>query len=816
MNIGDMCRLPLLGLTALLILSGCAAQRTSMPDFFSSSRTGSMSIIELTAQEEEAFSRTGELDRVLDPTMDRLVKYHFVKYSREKRVTMEYFLRNGMSYINHTKSVFRSRGLPQDLAYLAYLESGYNPLAVSSSKATGMWQFIASTGKIYGLRQDWWMDERMDPYRSTQAAADYLTRLYEIFHDWHLAIASYNGGEGAVGRARKAAGASSLPDLIRGNDKLDPSLKLREETQLYVPRFLAIAKIMRNAELLELRPAAPDADHPVLLPVKALSVKPATDLVELSRRLGMTWKLFLAYNPHFLRSVSPVDATSTIYIPLDKADKAQQLLQSNIAGAGWRYYKVARNETFASISRKTGVPASILRALNPGELKRGKRLRMPSVKGSIPPVEPFVPNYESQPVTAKQLRDESHVSAALADLENRVTSTPAEYVVERGDTLSGIAKKFNTSVRDIEAANGGKNRLKTLRAGQVLKLPVTPEEKRDVVVVSKKTVAVVPVDISQREHKVKSGDTLSGIAKKYKTTVREIEAANGGASKLKTLRIGQIIKLPFTQEQRRAIEEARKARAAEEARLAELARAHARAEALKATEHKVQSGDTLSAIAKKYETTVRALQEANGGAGKLKTLRIGQVIKLPARKAAAPVVENVAKAKTVSVVKGADKAVVVKKEAVAVERNAEAAPAEHTVQSGDTLSGIARKYGTTVRALQEANGGADKLKTLRIGQIIKLPVEEAAAAALSELAAARKNPGTAPAGAVQSTGARKAQPKAPSAAPQPEEYVVKNGDSVWGISRRFGMTVEEFKKLNAMDDGASLRMGDVVKVIRRK
>jgi len=230
----------------------------------------------------------------------------------------------------------------------------------------------------------------------------------------------------------------------------------------------------------------------------------------------------------------------------------------------------------------------------------------------------------------------------------------------------------------------------------------------------------------------------------------------------------------------------------------------------------VQSGDTLSAIAKKYETTVRALQEANGGAGKLKTLRIGQVIKLPARKAAAPVVENVAKAKTVSVVKGADKAVVVKKEAVAVERNAEAAPAEHTVQSGDTLSGIARKYGTTVRALQEANGGADKLKTLRIGQIIKLPVEEAAAAALSELAAARKNPGTAPAGAVQSTGARKAQPKAPSAAPQPEEYVVKNGDSVWGISRRFGMTVEEFKKLNAMDDGASLRMGDVVKVIRRK
>ncbi|MBR3879993.1 MAG: transglycosylase SLT domain-containing protein, partial [Mailhella sp.] len=502
MNIGNMCRLPLLGLTALLILSGCAAQRTSMSDVFSSRSAGSMAIIELTAQEEEVFSRTGELDRLLDPTMERLVKYHFVKYSREKRVTMEYFLRNGMSYINHTKSVFRSRGLPQDLAYLAYLESGYNPLAVSSSKATGMWQFIASTGKVYGLRQDWWMDERMDPYRSTQAAADYLTRLYEIFHDWQLAIASYNGGEGAVGRAREAAGASTLPELIRGNDKLDSSLKLREETRLYVPRFLAIAKIMRNAELLGLKPAAPDADHPTLLPVKAISVKPATDLVELSRRLGMTWKLFLAYNPHFLRSVSPVDATSTVYIPQDKADKAEQLLKGNLAGAGWRYYKVARKETFASISKKTGVPASVLRALNPGELKRGKRLRMPSVKGSIPPVEPFVPSYESQPITAEQVRGESHVSAALADLESRVTSAPAEYVVESGDTLSGIAKKFNTTVREIEAVNGGSGKLKTLRAGQIIKLPASPEAKRDVVIVSKKTVAVVPVDIRQREHKV--------------------------------------------------------------------------------------------------------------------------------------------------------------------------------------------------------------------------------------------------------------------------------------------------------------------------
>lgn len=814
MNIGNMCRLPLLGLTALLILSGCAAQRTSSPDFFSVSSTSSTAMIELTAQEEEAFSRTGTLDRRLEPSMERLVRYHFVKYSREKRTTMEYFLRNGMSYINHTKSVFRSRGLPEDLAYLAYLESGYNPLAVSSSKATGMWQFIASTGKIYGLRQNWWIDERMDPYRATQAAADYLARLYEIFHDWHLAVASYNGGEGAVGRATKAAGASSLPELLKENDKLDPALKLREETRLYVPRFLAIAKIMRNAELLGLRPAAPDADHPVLLPVRALSVKPATDLVEFSRRLGMTWKLFLSYNPHFLRSISPVDSKSILYVPLDKAEKAQQLLNGNLAGAGWRYYTVARKDTFASVSKKTGVPVSILRALNPGELKRGKRLRMPAVKGSVPPVEPYVPSYDSQPVTAAQVRGDSHVSAALAELESRVTATPTEYVVESGDTLSSIAKKFDTSVREIKVANGGVGKLKTLRVGQIIKLPARPTAERDVVVISKKTVAVVPVDIKQREHKVQSGDTLSGIAKKYKTSVREIEAANGGAGKLKTLRVGQVVKLPFTQEQRRAIEEARKAKAAEEARRAELAKARARAEALRATEHTVQSGDTLSAIAKKYETSVQAIQKANGGADKLKTLRVGQTIKLPARKVAVPVVEPVVAKKSVAVVKGADKAVVVKKDAAAVTKSVEASSAEHIVQSGDTLSSIARKHGTTVRVLQDANGGADKLKTLRVGQVIKLPGEEAAAAALSELVAAKKNTEAAQIVAAPAQTPQKVQVKA--TATQPEEYKVQSGDSVWGISRKFGMKPEEFKELNAMDDGSSLRVGDTVKVIRRK
>ncbi len=590
MKIGKLYRLPLAGMAVLIMLSGCGKQQTvNAPELLSAEARqeavdlGSLS--SLTAAEKKAYSNTSKLDRNLSPAMERQVRYHFVKYSRERRGTMENFLRNSIPYLNYTKTVFRMRGLPEDLAYLAYLESGYNPLAVSRSNAVGMWQFISSTGKAYGLRQDWWVDERKDPYRSTEAAASYLSRLYDIFHDWHLAVASYNGGEGKIGRAKEATGASNLHEIIQKNNTLDDKLQLREETALYVPRFLAIAKIMRNAETLGIQPSAPDADHPVLIPVAQLTVKSTTDLAELSRRLGMGWKEFQAYNPQFLRAISPAGRTSTVYVPKNKEALARQLLKGTLSGAGWSYYKVARGDTLAKVSSRTGVPASVISQLNPGKLKSGQQLRLPVNVRSLPDVIPAAPvrNATAVASVSKTSTKSDHVSSAV----------PESYKVRSGDTLSAIASRYGIGLSDIYAANGGADKLGTLRVGQVIRLSVP------VKAVAQKSSVPAASSKKLSSHTVQSGETAYAISRRYGISFDELCAVNGGKDALSRLSPGQVLKIPSggtTAVAQKSSGTSQKTAPATS----------------KVAEYSVQSGETLWSISRKFNMKPMELLALNG------------------------------------------------------------------------------------------------------------------------------------------------------------------------------------------------------------
>lgn len=603
MKIGKLCRLPLAGMAVLLILSGCGRQQTvEAPELLSAEARqeavdlGTLS--SLTSAEKKAYSNTANLDRNLSPAMERQVRYHFMKYSRERRGSMENFLRNSIPYLNYTKSVFRMRGLPEDLAYLAYLESGYNPLAVSPSNAVGMWQFISSTGKAYGLRQDWWVDERRDPYRSTEAAATYLARLYDIFHDWHLAVASYNGGEGKIGRAKQATGARSLHEIIQKNNTLDDKLQLREETALYVPRFLAISKIMRNAETLGIKPSAPDADHPVLVPVSEVTAKSATDLAELARRLGMGWKEFQAYNPHFLRSISPAGRTSVVYVPKNKEALARQLLKGTLSGAGWRYYKVVRGDTLAKVSSRTGVPASIIGQLNPGKLKIGQQLRIPQNGRSIPDVIPAAPVRNTMIASSSKSKTIDHASSAVAELRS-ARSVPSTYKVKSGDTLSAIARRYGVDLDDIYAANGGTSKLSTLRVGQVIRLsaPATAVAQK-----STKS-AVKSSGRSLASHTVKSGETAYAISRRYGISFDELCAVNGGKDALNRLSPGQVLKIPSGGT---AVAQSSKS-SAKSSSAAAASRSTAQV-----AEYSVQSGETLWSISRKFNMKPMELLALNG------------------------------------------------------------------------------------------------------------------------------------------------------------------------------------------------------------
>ena len=611
MHRGKLCRLPLLGMAALVILSGCAnQQKVESPELLSAEAReeaidlGSLS--SLSAAEKKAYASTAKLDRNLSPAMETQVRYHFIKYSRERRGTMENFLRNSIPYLNYTKSVFRSRGLPEDLAYLAYLESGYNPVAVSRSNAVGMWQFISSTGKAYGLRQDWWMDERRDPYRSTEAAATYLARLYDIFHDWHLAVASYNGGEGKIGRAKQATGADKLHEIIQKNHKLDDNLQLREETMLYVPRFLAISKIMRNADTLGLQPSAPDADHPVLVPVAELTAKPATDLVELSRRLNMSWKDFLAYNPHVLRSISPAGRSCSIYVPKNKESQARALLAGKLSGAGWRYYTVARGDSLAKVSSRTGVPASIISQLNPGKLKRGQTLRLPASGRNLPAVRPSAPVRDTAIASASPRKSKSgnnHAQNALAELRGKSgsKSLPSTYKVKSGDTLFSIARQYDMELGDIYAANGGADKLSTLRVGQVIRLSAPAPAA----VASRSVPARASSSARMASHTVQSGETAYAISRKYGISFQELCEANGGADRLGSLSPGQQLKIPSGKSTAVAAAPSR-------SRTVEKAPAKNSRSTVTAENYCVQNGETLWSISRKFNMKPTELLALNG------------------------------------------------------------------------------------------------------------------------------------------------------------------------------------------------------------
>ncbi|MCM2290564.1 MAG: transglycosylase SLT domain-containing protein [Sulfuritalea sp.] len=260
-------------------------------------------------------------------------------------------------YLHHIVEELEKRGMPTELALLPIVESSYNPLAYSSARALGMWQFIPSTGKSYKLQQNAWFDQRRDIVASTSAALDYLQTIYEMHGDWHLALASYNWGENAVGRAVAKNQAKGLPTDYR-------SLKMPAETAYYVPKLQAIKNIIAQPQLFGIS-LDPIPNRPYFATVGRSG---NMDIALAAKLAEIPVEEFIALNPAYSRPVMPDAANSPLVLPANKVQTFLENLQQHEAEdkplSAWHTHNLKKGEKLESVARQYSISVVRLKQLN--------------------------------------------------------------------------------------------------------------------------------------------------------------------------------------------------------------------------------------------------------------------------------------------------------------------------------------------------------------------------------------------------------------------------------------------------------------------
>jgi membrane-bound lytic murein transglycosylase D len=442
-----------------------------------------------------------------------------------------YMKRSG-KYKDLMQKILRERGLPEDLVWLCLVESGFNPKAYSWARAVGPWQFIAGTGRKYGLKRNWWYDERRDFVKSTYAACDYLTFLYNKFNSWPLALAGYNGGEG---RVEKAIKKHKTDDFWR--------LKLRKQTEDYVPLYMAATIIAKDPKRYGL-----DLEFDEPLSFDEVEINQPVDLKKVSKIVGTSPDAIRELNPELLRGVTPPNYHGyKLRIPAGKAELfAQGFPEADAKASGlFVEHKVTSGQTLSHLSQKYGVPISAIMEMNgltnKHRLSVGQRLIIPA----------------HTTMTDAGLK----VSSKRGEKKKSASTT---YTVKKGDTLSELALKFNTSPQELKRLNGLKN-TDRINKGQKLLIPQESPAPTKVL----------------KEHIVKKGETLWYLATEYGVSVSAIMSANN-LSNAHRLKVGQPLMIPVTSESAAALQS-----------------------------YVVKKGDTLSDLAQKFRTDTEEIKKAN-------------------------------------------------------------------------------------------------------------------------------------------------------------------------------------------------------------
>ena len=311
---------------------------------------------------------------VSSPVATKAIDRNISLFTERIKERFSLYLQRSGKYLTLMREILKAKNMPEDIAFLPLIESGFNPNAYSVARAVGPWQFIASTARNYGLTIDWWRDERKDPVKSTQAAANYLQDLYEMFGSWNLAMAAYNAGEGKILRALNRTKSDNYWALLN-------TRHIKQETKEYVPRFIAATLIASNpheygfADLDYHPPLQYDEvvlDSPVDLDIAAQCAETSLDMI---REL----------NPEIRRWSTPANVSSyALRIPFGKTDTFTENLSmiSEKERFSISTYTVKKGDTIKKISTKTGIPASVILELNDDgnglkNLKAGKTISLP-------------------------------------------------------------------------------------------------------------------------------------------------------------------------------------------------------------------------------------------------------------------------------------------------------------------------------------------------------------------------------------------------------------------------------------------------------
>jgi membrane-bound lytic murein transglycosylase D len=353
-------------------------------------------------------------------------------------------------YLYYIVEEVEKRGMPSEIALLPMIESAYNPNAYSTAHASGIWQFIPATGKKYGLKQNWWQDERRDVLAATRAALDYLEALYEMFGSWELALASYNWGEGAVGRAIQRNEARGIKaDYL--------SLDMPAETRNYIPKLMAVKNIVTRPESFGLT-LAEVRNRPYFAVVatdRHIDVKLAATLAE------MPLEEFRALNPSHNRPGIRAEASQPILLPADKAEVFQTNLQAHESPlTSWQSYTIGKGDRIERIAQRFGIALAQLREIN----------SIPARLRDLAGLTILVPANGDQ--SGGDVAQAGFAIPAVASVAGGATAA-AKHVVKAGETLAAIARRYRLNVAELAAQNGIRNG--KIRAGQslVLSAPAT-------------------------------------------------------------------------------------------------------------------------------------------------------------------------------------------------------------------------------------------------------------------------------------------------------------------------------------------------------